>query len=109
MTRNIWKVTHMDYVSLGRRIKRRRQVLRWSQAQLAAAVGLSVSFLGHIERGSRKASMNTLINLCNVLNMSPEDLLFESLHSYVTSHQLFTEEERRILLNAREILKKLEC
>ena len=69
----------MNYVSLGQRIRKKRQTLHWTQAQLAQAVGLSVSFLGHIERGSRKASLETLVSICNVLDISPAYLLEESL------------------------------
>ncbi len=69
----------MNYVSLGQRIRKKRQTLHWTQAHLAQAVDLSVSFLGHIERGSRKASLETLVSICNVLDISPSYLLEESL------------------------------
>ena len=69
----------MDYISLGRRIHQKRRELRMTQTQLAAKVGLSVSFLGHIERGSRKASLESLVSICNALNVSPNYLLEQSL------------------------------
>lgn len=69
----------MDYISLGRRIHQKRRELRMTQTQLAAKVGLSVSFLGHIERGSRKASLESIVSLCNALNVSPNYLLEQSL------------------------------
>ena len=69
----------MDYISLGRRIHQKRRELRMTQTQLAAKVGLSVSFLGHIERGSRKASRESIVSICNALNVSPNYLLEQSL------------------------------
>lgn len=69
----------MDYVSLGRRIRQKRIALHWTQSQLAQAVGLSVSFLGHIERGSRKASLETIVDICNALDITPGYLLEDSL------------------------------
>jgi len=42
----------MDYVSLDNEIRKRRKVLCLSQAVLAERTGVSLSFIGHIERGS---------------------------------------------------------
>ena len=51
----------LDYLSLGQRIRKKRRERHWTQAQLARAVGLSVSFMGHVERGTRKASLESLV------------------------------------------------
>jgi len=40
----------MDYKSLGMRIRKRRKAMRMTQEELAKKLGLSLSFLGHIER-----------------------------------------------------------
>lgn len=89
----------MDYVSLGRRIYQKRRELHWTQTQLARKVGLSVSFLGHIERGSRKASLESLIAICNALNVSPNYLLEQSLTITLpaqnTSPERFSHADRR--------------
>lgn len=50
-----------------------------TQSTLAERADISLSFLGHIERGSRKASLETIVSLCNALHVSPEYLLRESL------------------------------
>ena len=42
--------------------------------QLADAMHVSCSLIGHIERGSRKPSLETLVSLCKVLNI-PVDVL----------------------------------
>lgn len=69
----------MDYVSLGKRVRRERKAHHLTQAQLAKKLGLSVSFLGHVERGTRKASLETLVAISNALNISVDSLLSESL------------------------------
>ncbi len=69
----------MDYSSLGARIRRERVLRGWTQEQLAEKAGISLSFLGHIERGTRKASLETLVSLCNVLEVSMDALLSGSL------------------------------
>lgn len=71
----------MDYVDLGRRVRRQRNVLGWTQAQLAEHIGVSTSFVGHVERGSRKASLETLVSLANALRVSLDYLLSASLSS----------------------------
>ena len=72
----------MDYKDLGSRVRAVRRQHSMTQECLAEKVGISASFLGHIERGSRVASLETLVALCNVLNVAPEYLLRASLTCY---------------------------
>lgn len=65
----------IDYIAIGNRIMIARKNMGLSQEQLAEKCGLSTSFLGHIERGSRKMSLETLVTLCSVLNMSADYIL----------------------------------
>ncbi len=73
----------MDYIALGKHVRTSRLSRRWTQEMLAEQVGISVSFLGHIERGTRKASLETLVSLANTLNVSVDALLRDSLRSPV--------------------------
>lgn len=66
----------MNYVRMGGIIRLRRMARGMTQAQLAQAVGIQASFMGHIERGGRKPSLETIYKICEVLNMSM-DRLFE--------------------------------
>ena len=65
----------MDYALLGKRVRIRRQVLELTQEGLAEKIGVSTSFVGHIERGSRKLSVETLYALCKALDTSADFLL----------------------------------
>jgi transcriptional regulator with XRE-family HTH domain len=65
----------MDYVLLGKRVRIRRMVLELTQEGLAEKIGVSTSFIGHIERGSRKLSVETLYALCKALDTSADFLL----------------------------------
>ena len=69
----------MNYKDLGRRIRTLRQKQHMTQEQLAEKIDMSASFLGHIERGSRVASLETLVKICNVLDTNPGFLLAASL------------------------------
>ena len=71
--------SHMDYIDLGKRVRARRMELNWTQERLAQEIGVSTSFIGHIERGSRKASIDTLVLLANAMQISTDHLLTGSL------------------------------
>lgn len=65
----------MDYYAIGQRIRYIRRMRYITQAQLAELVGCSVSFIGHIERGTRKLSVETLYQICNSLQISADFIL----------------------------------
>lgn len=70
----------VDYKDLGARIRKRRRELKLTQEKLAEMVNLSTSYLGHVERGTRTASLETLVELCHALQVSPNTLLQGSLN-----------------------------
>lgn len=65
----------LDYHSMGLRIRQLRKQHRLTQAELAQQVGISTSFMGHIERGTRIASLETLVGLSEQLNVSLDALV----------------------------------
>lgn len=65
----------MDYVLLGKRVRIRRKVLELTQEELAEKINVCTSFIGHIERGTRKLSVETLYDLCKALDTSADFLL----------------------------------
>lgn len=62
----------MDQRAMGKRIRRARRMLDLTQEQLAEMAGVSTSFVGHIERGTRIPSAETLYKLCRVLEIAME-------------------------------------
>jgi len=46
-----------------------------TQEKLSEIVDISVSYLGHIERGTRKLSVETLCKLVKALSLSADELL----------------------------------
>lgn len=70
---------NIDYTAMGGRIRNARLDAGLSQSELAEQCNLSVSFLGHIERGSRKMSLETLVTVCEALNLSADYLLQDEL------------------------------
>ena len=88
----------MDYKKLGVRVRQQRELSGLTQGQLAEKVGVSGSFIGHIERGEKKASVETVVALCNALELSPSVLLQDSLSDAVMHSQLAFEAENQDLM-----------
>lgn len=63
------------YKRLGSRVHFFRTQKKLTQEKLAEKVGISLSFLGHIERGTRKASLETFAKLVIALDCSADELL----------------------------------
>ena len=69
----------MDYEALGQRIRQQRKLMNMTQDELAAVSNVSTSYIGHIERGIKHCSLDTLICICNSLQIPPNSLLQDSL------------------------------
>lgn len=72
-------MSNIDYIRIGEKIRKARIEAELSQEQLAEQCDISLSFLGHIERGSRKMSLETLVSISNALNLSCDYLLMDEL------------------------------
>lgn len=98
----------MDYIKLGRRIREARKARNWSQEKLAKDIGRSTSFLGHVERGTRIASIETLVILCDALGISADEALgrygFEVKLAAVAADLALLAET---LETAREVAKRI--
>lgn len=71
----------MDYKNLGKNILKYRKARGLKREQLAENIGISLSFLGHIERGDRVASLDTLVKLANALGIGTDVMLVDSLNA----------------------------
>ena len=60
----------LDYIAMGDRIKERRQALELTQGTLARQTGVTTSFIGHIERGEKLPSLETMARLSLALDVS---------------------------------------
>ena len=96
----------MLYEDFGRRVRQQRIALQMTQEKLSERAAISLSFLGHIERGTRKASLDTVIRLCNALKVSPSILLQDSLDSDLLGdrNQSLSDDQRKLL---REISNRI--
>ena len=81
--------------------------MHMTQDKLAEQAGISLSFLGHIERGTRKASMETIVRLANELHISIDYLMADSLRIEENNEQHQpVNPKQRLALN--EILRVIQ-
>ena len=65
----------MEYKSIGKNIRKRRDELEIKQEQLAEMVNISVSYMGAIERGEKLPKLKVFISIANALEISSDTLL----------------------------------
>ncbi len=70
-----------DYGKMGGRIRQVRKAKGWSQDELARRCGICMSFLGHIERGTRIMSLETFVAICGALEADADELLWGEVHA----------------------------
>lgn len=96
----------MEYKSIGKNIRKRRDELGIKQEELAEMVELSVSYVGAIERGEKLPKLEVFIRIANALKVSADTLLSDVLDvgNQIIASELSKEisdlsksEQRRIL------------
>lgn len=70
-----------NYERMGRIIKAVRVEREISQSDLAELVDLSVPYISNIETGKSKASLETIVNIANALNVTVDRLLFGNVQN----------------------------
>ena len=107
----------MLYEDLGKRVRQQRKLAQLTQEKLAEKAGISFAFVGHIERGTRKASLETLVKLANALRVklanalrvSPEILLQDSLDDDLLGSGVeMPERHKRLLREISERIREYE-
>lgn len=69
----------VDYTLVGRKIKEKRLKCGMTQEQLAERCDISVSYVAHIERGTKSLSLETAVRISNVLQISLDALLLDEI------------------------------
>ena len=65
----------IDRENLGKSIQRHRKQLDLTQAELAERVDLDTTYMSQVERGVNLPSLNTLVNISEALQVTPDVLL----------------------------------
>ena len=73
------------YKNLGLAVRGQRKALGWSQEELGERAGFHASYVGQIERGTKKISLLALQRLAIALKVRVSDLLPEKPIKYTPS------------------------
>lgn len=66
---------HVNYKTIGKRIKETRIQQHLTQAELAEITDMSVSYICCIENAKKHASLESLVRISNVLGVTVDELL----------------------------------
>ena len=94
----------LDYTALGKRISTFRSASGLTQEQFCEKLNVSRKHISQIEAAISRPSLETLVDIANVLNISADDLLVDSLtHSASTADS----EIHRLLLDCNAIEQEI--
>ena len=106
----------MNYKLLGEHIRKQRKEKKYTLEQLAEKLDVSTTFIGQIERAKGIPSLETLVNIANVLEISTDSLLFGDLNTESGNNhfvkkvteltETFTSKEKELLLKNIEIINE---
>lgn len=87
------------YILIGKRVKEVRTKLNLTQEELADKAGLHPSYIGQVERGSKKVSIKTLEKITHALNIPLKSIFDFSDKPCITEKDLLVSELFGILKN----------
>ena len=77
----------LNYALVGMRIKKIRRSLKMTQDRLSELSGISPQHLSQIESAKTKLSLPTLINICNALNVTADNILCDVMTADTSEQQ----------------------
>lgn len=98
-------ITSKDILKIiGKKIKTARIAKKYTQEYVAEHINVSTDLFRNIENGRNIGSLPTLLNICNLLDVSPNDLFYELIDKKETHidttllhyFQEFSEKERDV-------------
>lgn len=84
---------NLNYIAIGKRIRNERLRRQLSQEKLAEMAEISPVHLSHIETANTKLSLPVLVNIANVLDVSADSLLCDSLSVSEKAYKHFIQRE----------------
>ena len=73
---------YIDYTIIGKRIRDRRRSRHISQEKLAEMIDKSTVFISNLENGKKGASLESIVSICNVLDLSIDELIIGTQNIY---------------------------
>ena len=102
-------ITSKDILKIiGKKIKETRKDKRYTQDYVAEEIDISTDLLRNIENGRNIGSIPTLLNICNILGITPNELFYELLKNKekVLDDKLY-KEFQELSLKDKELIQTL--
>jgi len=80
-----------DLRTIGNKMLAIRKRMGMTQAEVAESAGLSDRAYANIERGTVNMRMDTLLRICNILHITPDELLTEENKSAAYHKEMILE------------------
>ena len=105
----------VNKTALGKRIQLQRKRKRMSQYDLSDRIDKTPTFVSYIENGTKSMSLDTFVDMVNVLETTPNELLKDSvdLHGEDIAITLAddiggcSEDERRLLVEVIQAVRQI--
>lgn len=94
----------VNYLALGQRIREAREKRALTQAQLAEIIGISPQFMGNLERGMSKPSLQTVFSLSRALDTPLDGLLCDSASAVSSSAHTGSQRDFYVLRDPSPVL-----
>lgn len=92
----------MELESIGKNIRNFRRSKKMRQEDLAEKAGLSTNYIGSLERGEKVPSLETFIEIANVLGVSADMLLYDLLdHGYQIKNSIILDQLQDLSLDEK--------
>lgn len=111
-------VNILNYELMGKKIREQRKLKNYTLEQLAEKLEVSTTFIGQIERAKGIPSLETVVKIANVLEVSVDYLLFANLEQKaINAHFIkeiseltkdFTTAEKQIILKNIQLFKEFK-
>ena len=97
---------NVDYITVGKRIRKFRLDKRITQEELAFQIGTSAAYVSSIECGKKKPSLQKLAQISDVLEVTVNDFIYPPTDFCVTSSAGLFEIESCSPAEKKELLTK---
>ena len=88
-----------DFIAIGNKLYSVRKKTGMTQAQVAEAAGLSDRTYADIERGSVNMRIESFLKICNVLHVTPNEILIDGGDTFTDTNGIL---EKLMVRSAKE-------
>lgn len=93
----------MELSTIGKNIRNVRKAKKMRQEDLAERTGLSVNYIGNVERGEKIPSLETFLNIINALGVTSDIVLADVLDAgYVIRSSILSEKMEKLPQEERQ-------